>query len=54
MLGVITVFIRLNAAPFIKFLAFPYAAFIQGREFISKSFFYITDISYCKSFVNIM
>ena len=43
-----TLFIRLNAAAFIKFLAF-----IQGRRLFRKNrFLKITDNSYCKSFVN--
>ena len=56
----LTVFIRLNAAAFIKFFSVSNATFIQGRCLFKRgvyyeiTFFTITDNSYCKSFVNIM
>ena len=49
-----TVFIRLNAAAFFKFLAFPVQRLFKGGVYFEITFFKITDNSYCKSFVNIM
>ena len=49
-----TVLIRLNAAAFIKLLAFPMRRLLKSSDKFEISFFAITDNSYCKSFVNIM
>ena len=46
-----TVFIRLNAAAFIKFLAFPMQRLFKGSVYFEINFFIITDNSHCKSFV---
>ena len=50
----LTVFIRLNAAAFIKTLAFPMRRLFKGGVYFETTFFKITDNSYCKSFVNVM
>ena len=50
----LTVLIRLNAAAFIKLLAFPMRRLYKSSDKFEISFFAITDNSYCKSFVNIM
>ena len=49
-----TVLIRLNAAAFIKLLAFPTRRLFKSSDYFEISYFAITDNSYCKSFVNIM
>ena len=46
-----TVFIRLNAAAFFKFLAFPMQCLFKDGVNFEITFFKITDNSYCKSFV---
>ena len=48
------IFIRLNAATFIKFLAFPVRRLFKGDVYFEITFFPITDDSYYKSVVNIM
>ena len=48
-----TVLIRLNAAAFIKLLAFPMRRLFKSSDYFEISFFAITDNSYCKSFVSI-
>ena len=48
------IFIRLNAATFIKFLAFPMRRLFKGGVYFEITFFSITDNSYCKWVVNIM
>ena len=53
-LKVVTVFIRLNAAAFIKVLAFPMRRLFKGGVYFEITFFKIIENSYCKSFVNIM
>ena len=50
----LTAFIRLNAAAFIKTLAFPMRRLFKGGVYFETTFFKITDNSYCKSFVNVM
>ena len=49
-----TVLIRLNAAAFIKLLAFPTRRLFKSSDYFEISYFAIPDNSYCKSFVNIM
>ena len=50
----LNVFIRLNAAAFIKTLAFPMRRLFKSGVYFETTFFKITDNSYCKSFVNVM
>jgi len=50
----LTVFIRLNAAAFIKTLAFPMRRLFKGGVYFETTIFKITDNSYYKSFVNVM
>ena len=50
----LSVLIRLNAAAFIKTLAFPMRRLFKRGVYFETTFFKITDNSYCKSFVNVM
>ena len=49
-----TVSIRLNAAAFVKFLAFPMRRLLKGGVYFEMTFLKIIDDSYWKSFLNIM
>ena len=49
----LTVFIRLNAAAFIKFLAFPMRRLVEGGVYFEINFFTMSHNSYCKSLVHI-